>query len=291
VGVVLTAAIACTGVAASILLARSARRVDAATRVEALRSGPRRRLPAPLRAALSRRLEAAEIAASPEIALQTWLTAVFAAGLFGLALAPVAAIVAALIAFVAGPVWVHLSRHRRDRRAADAVPMILEGAATEMRGGATVENAIEAIVAGGGPLAPDLERVAGRVGLGARLGDALGSWAAERDVAGVREAAGSLALAAEVGGPSAGALDGLATSLRERRGALADARALSAQARLSAVVVGAGPIGYLVLSALADPAATGRLYATRPGQVCLVAGLGLEALGALWMRHLLGVRQ
>jgi len=64
----------------------------------------------------------------------------------------------------------------------------------------------------------------------------------------------------------------------------------SPQARISAVVVGAGPLGYLVLSALTDPGATGRLFSTRVGQVCLVAGLSLEALGALWMRHLLGVQ-
>jgi len=236
-------------------------------------------------------LEAADIAVSPEAAVQTWLLAVLATGLFVLALAPVAAAAAAMLgALVAGPLWIHLSRARRDRRAADAVPVILEASATEMRSGATVEGAIEAIVAGGGPLASDLQRVLARVGLGARLGDALATWAAESDVAGVRAAAGSLALAVEVGGPSAGALDGLASSLRARQGALAEARALSAQARISAVVVGAGPLGYLMLAALTDPGATGRLFSTRVGQVCLVAGLLLEALGALWMRHLLGVR-
>ena len=287
-GVVLTVAIACLGLATSGFLARSARRVDAATRIRALSGGARARLPVSLSAPLARRLEAADVAVSPETAVQPWLLAVLAAGIFGLSLAPVAAAVAMLMALGAGPAWMHATRNRRDRRAADAVPVMLEAAATEMRGGATVEGAIEAVVAGGGPLAPDLQRVLGRVGIGARLGDALGSWAVERAVSGVRAAARSHALAAEVGGPSAGALDGLASSLRERQGALADARALSAQARLSALVVGAGPVGYLVLSALADPGASARLFSTRVGQVCLVAGLLLEARGAVWLRHRMG---
>ncbi len=241
-------------------------------------------------APLLRRLEAADISVSPLAAVQTWLLGVLAAGLSGLALAPAVAVVASAVAFVGGPASLHLARHRRDRRTAEAVPMMLEGAAAELRGGATVERAVDAAASGDGALAPDLRRVLARVGVGARFGDALASWPDERDIPGVRAAAGSLALAAEVGGPAADALDGLASSLRERLGAIADARALSAQARLSAVVVGAGPVGYLVLSALADPAATGRLFSTRSGQVCLVAGLLFEALGALWMRRILGGR-
>ncbi|MCZ7535391.1 MAG: type II secretion system F family protein [Acidimicrobiia bacterium] len=252
-GVVLTATIACAGFVASGLLARSASKVGAATRAGGLRTATRSRIPARLRAPLKSRLEAAGVAATPEGAVQTWLVAVLAAGLLGVGMAPAVAVAAVLVALGAGPVWLHLSRHRRDRRAGAAVPELLDAVATELRGGATVESAIASGAAGGGPLAPDLLRVAERVSLGSRLGDALASWAVERDVGGVRPAAGALALAAEVGGPAAGALEGLAPSLRQGLAASAEARSLSAQARLSAVVVGAGPAGFLALSAAADP--------------------------------------
>jgi tight adherence protein B len=91
-----------------------------------------------------------------------------------------------------------------------------------------------------------------------------------------------------MGGKAADAVDGLATSLRHRLDAIAEARALSAQARLSSVVVGAAPAGYLAFSAMVDPKAVTVLVATGVGRVCLVVGLGLEALAGWWIRRILG---
>jgi Flp pilus assembly protein TadB len=65
-----------------------------------------------------------------------------------------------------------------------------------------------------------------------------------------------------------------------------EARALAAQARLSAVVVGAAPVASLPVSISVD----GRLLAALthgPGRACFVAGLALQALAALWMRRIL----
>ena len=109
----------------------------------------------------------------------------------------------------------------------------------------------------------------------------------ERDVGDVRAVAGALAVAETLGGRSAHALDGLAASLRDRIGAAAEARSLSAQARLSAVVVGASPLAYLVFSALVDPGSVGVLVGTGAGRACLVVGLLLEGVAALWMRRIL----
>jgi Flp pilus assembly protein TadB len=75
--------------------------------------------------------------------------------------------------------------------------------------------------------------------------------------------------------------------LRHRLDAVAEAHALSAQARLSAVVVGAAPLGYLAFSAMVDARAVTALVGTGVGRVCLVAGLALEALAALWIRRIL----
>ena len=283
----LTVVLGCAGLAASGLLARAARRVGVVTRVAALRDGRPSRLPGALRGRLQPWLDSADVAMPAEAAVQTWILAVLVSALLGLAFAPVLAVPCALAAGAAGPVGLYLARQRRDRRAAEAVPAALERIAAELRGGATVGGAIDTVAAGGGALAVDLRRVRSRLVLGAPVGDALAAWASERDVHGVRAAAGSLALAATVGGPAADALDGLAASLRDRLGAFAEARALSAQARMSAVVVGAGPIGYVLISALIDPGATARMYSTPVGRACLAAGLLLELAGAAWMRALL----
>ena len=148
-------------------------------------------------------------------------------------------------------------RTRAHRRYAAALPLALEQIAAHLRGGGTVGHGVAALAGGDGPLAGDLRRVQARADLGVGLADALAAWPVERGVGDVRAVAGALAVAETLGGRSAHALDGLAASLRDRIGAAAEARSLSAQARLSAVVVGASPLAYLVFSALVDPGSVG----------------------------------
>ena len=196
------------------------------------------------------------------------------------------AIPAAGAALAAGPVGLRLARSRRDRRFAAALPGALEQVAAELRGGGTVAAAVERLATANGVVALDFRRIHARTKLGRSLADALADWPPEHDVPGVRAAAGALSVAAALGGRAAEAIDGLAASLRHRIEAAAEAHALSAQARLSAVVVGVAPLGYLAFSALVDPRSVTVLVATGVGRVCLVVGLGLEALAALWIRRI-----
>ena len=106
-------------------------------------------------------------------------------------------------------------------------------------------------------------------------------------MAGVRAAAGALTLVTTVGGSAAGPLEGLAASLRADEAAAGEARALSAQARVSAVVVGLRAARVpRVLDAWPIRRRRGRSSPRTPGRVCLVVGLALEALAAVWMRAL-----
>jgi len=94
-----------------------------------------------------------------------------------------------------------------------------------------------------------------------------------------------------VGGSAATALEGVVRSLRDDDAALGEAKALASQARVSAVVVGAAPLAYLVFATATDPASSRVLISTGPGLVCLILGLSLEALAAIWMRALVGAQQ
>ena len=170
-----------------------------------------------------------------------------------------------LLALAAGPVGLHVARGRARRRYAAAVPAALEQLAAALRGGASPAEAVASVGETNGPVAADLRRVTARADLGLGLADALAAWPVDRPTSSVRAAAGALAVAAGVGGRAAPALDGLAASLRERLGAVAEARSLSAQARLSAVVVGAGPLAYLGLTALVDPSSVAALVETSAG--------------------------
>jgi tight adherence protein B len=238
------------------------------------------------RAWLVRALEDAALELEPEGACELWLASTVALTIVTLAIVPALAPLMALSALAAGPVGLRIARGRMRQRFVAALPGSLEQVAAGLRGGATVSEMLGILADAGGPLASDLRRVRARATLGLGLPDALASWPAERDVPAVRAVGGALAVATSVGGPAAGALDGLAASLRERLGAIAEARALSAQARLSAIVVGAAPGAYLAFSALVDPNSVRLLIGNDTGRVCLVLGLAFEALALVWMRHI-----
>lgn len=272
--------LACAGLIAA------GRRAVVADRVRSLGPRSRWRVPERVRHRLAAALHDADVGWTPEEACEYWGIGVAAVALLAAALSPVLVVPAVLAVLAAGPAALLLVRGRRERAFAAGLPGALEQVAAELRGGGTVPIAVERLASGTGPVAGDLRRVHVRTQLGLPFAEALAGWPSEHDAPGVRAAAGALAVATTMGGRAADAIDGLAASLRHRLDAVAEAHSLSAQARLSAVVVGAAPLGYLAFSALVDPSAVTALVDTGVGRVCLVVGLALEALAALWIRRI-----
>jgi len=188
----------------------------------------------------------------------------------------------------AGGPWLLLSARRG--RAATAVeaglPPVLEATARGLRAGASLPVALAAAASGAAPaVAADLSSLAdGAAESG--LVSALDRWAASRPLPGVRLAAAALALAAEVGGGGARALDGVAITLRQRQAVAGEVRALATQARLSAVVLTVAPLVFAALAAAGDPRTASVLLRSSVGQGCLAMGLGLDAIGAAWMARI-----
>jgi tight adherence protein B len=277
--------VAVVGSGAAFAFARAARRYTVSDRLRHERRAGGRRLPPALRERLARALDAAAIDVTPARAISTWGWSITVAGVLGVAVGGIqVALGCAVAACIGLPVAVLAMSERRDRRIAVAVPEMLERVASELRSGGTIATAIGAGSTTDGALAADLAVVDARVRLGATLPDALRAWSDERTVPGVDASAGALAMCASVGGASADALDGLASSLRDRLAVASEARALSAQARMSAIVVGGAPVAYIGWSAIIDPHSLQVLLGTTVGRMCLAAGMALELLGAWWMR-------
>ena len=180
-----------------------------------------------------------------------------------------------------------LLRARRARQLEANLPDALDAVARSLRSGGSLRNAVgEAAAAVRGPLHDDLEMVTRDVRDGVPLTDALARWAAERPLPGVRLATAALSLGAETGGASAQAVDGVAATLRTNLGIAGEVRALSSQARLSALVIVLAPIAFSFLAATSDGSTATFLLRTPFGWLCLAVGLGLDAVGWLWMRRL-----
>jgi len=169
----------------------------------------------------------------------------------------------------------------------DGLPALLENVARGVRSGVSLRQACAESAAGGGPAARGLAGAVADAERGQPLADACTRWAPPAVAPEERLAAGALALAADAGGPQARAVDGVAATLRERRAVAAEIRAHSAQARLSAVVIGVLPAAFLLWALATDRRTAAFLVAGPAGWACLSAGVGLELAGAVWMRRLL----
>jgi tight adherence protein B len=179
-----------------------------------------------------------------------------------------------------------LLRARRDRQLELALPDALDAVARSLRSGASMRQAVaEAAEAVRGLLRADLDAVARDVGDGASLEHALERWCERRPLPGVRLAAAALALGAETGGASARAIDGVTATLRTNLAIAGEVRALSSQARLSALVIVLAPIAFAFLATTSDGSSAAFLLGTPLGWLCLAVGLGLDAIGWLWMRR------
>jgi tight adherence protein B len=280
-----TATVGLIGSCATVWLARRARRYAITDR---LTSRERRRwLPAAWHARAAGALDRAAISMPVEQALQLWLAGIAVAALLGAGLAGVSSALPMCVgAVIAGPAFVFARRNRRARVITAAIPVVVDSIAAELRAGGTIATAIRGVAFGDSALSGDFQRIVARVEVGAPLDEALRAWARERPIPGVDSLAGALAVCARTGGPAADALDALSSALRDRLAVIAEAHALSAQARLSARVIGAAPVAYLAWSTLIDPSTLHTLAGTNAGRACVVFGGALECIGLWWMRRI-----
>jgi tight adherence protein B len=95
-----------------------------------------------------------------------------------------------------------------------------------------------------------------------------------------------LALGAQAGGATAKTVDGVAATVADRLALERELSALSAQARLSAVVIAVAPLAFALVATATDPRTAAFLFRSPPGIVCLLTGLTLDTVAAVWMARI-----
>ena len=267
--------------------ARARRRLSLGSEPDGAVGGLVDALPRPP-AVVGRWLEQAGLGLGPTTAWWCWILGTSVAVLVALVAAAVGVAALVGVAATVGPAVVLRSqRAKGEVRFERALPAALEAVARSLRSGASLRHAVgEAAAVTPGPLGRELAEVARQVGHGATLVAALEGWAARRSTPGVRLTVAALCLGVETGGAQARAVDGVAATLRDRQAVAAEVRALSAQARVSALVIGLAPLGFGGFAVTTDPRTGDFLFRTPAGLVLLAVGLSLDALGWLWMQHL-----
>ena len=139
------------------------------------------------------------------------------------------------------------------------------------------------------PVCEDLRLLVAALEVGVPLEAAVDVWAARVATADADLVAGALDLHRRSGGDLPAVLDQVTATIRDRVGVAREVRTLTAQARLSAWILGLLPIGFFGFLWLTARSDIEGALATPVGIVCVVVGLCLELGAFLWIRTLLVV--
>lgn len=171
------------------------------------------------------------------------------------------------------------------------LPAGLAVQASALRAGRTTVEALRAVAGKTGPpLSTEVSLTLRAVDLGEPLDAALRQLAQGTGSRDVALWVAVMLAHREAGGNIAAGLDSLAERLRERARLRAETRALTAQARLSGIVVGLAPLAFLLLLTSLSGPEVRSLYATGPGLASLLAGTVLDLLGFIWISRIVRFR-
>jgi tight adherence protein B len=105
----------------------------------------------------------------------------------------------------------------------------------------------------------------------------------------VRLVSGVLKVHRRTGGALAASLDDVARTLADRREAARELRSLTAQARLSAAILGLLPLGFFLFLSVVARRDIESAYRTTAGGSAIGIGLALQGAAFVWIRRLLRV--
>jgi len=183
---------------------------------------------------------------------------------------------------------------RRSRRRSAFMAQLddsLQLMASSLRAGHSVLRALDAVSRDSeSPTAEEFSRVVNETRVGRDVNAALDEVAqrtGSEDFAWVVQA---IAIHREVGGNLAEVLDSVGTTIRERSELRRQARVLSAEGRMSGVVLFTLPLAVSGLLAMVAPDYMAALVQSSTGLLMLAVATVLMAGGALWLRSIVKVR-
>jgi tight adherence protein B len=150
--------------------------------------------------------------------------------------------------------------------------------------GLSLAQSVDTIVREGGePIASEFRRVVVESRLGVPFEDAMGGVAQRMRSKDFEWVVMAIKIQREVGGNLAELLLTVAATLREREYLRRHVRALSAEGRLSAWVLGGLPPAFLAYLAVSNPSYVAPLFSTTLGWAMVAGAAVLMGVGVLWM--------
>jgi tight adherence protein B len=198
------------------------------------------------------------------------------------------------VAFAGACALPFAARRRREHRRKEVLERqlaeVAEAAALGVKSGLSVPQSIESAADELGlPMSAMLRRLTDEQRLGIPFDRALGNFA---DALGTEDALLFrlvVAVNSRSGGNLAGALEEVTATIRHRIAVRRELRSLSAQGRISGMILGSLPIGFFLVVATSSHRELAPVYRSSAGLAMVTAGFAMEALAFIWIRQLLRV--
>jgi tight adherence protein B len=202
-----------------------------------------------------------------------------------------AALPLAVLAPIGARVLVAVRAGRRQAAFADQLDDSLQLMASSLRAGHSLLRAVDSVSAeAAAPTSAEFARIVNETRVGRDLGDALDEVAERMDSDDFRWTAQAIAIHREVGGNLAEVLDTVGRTIRERNAIRRQVKALSAEGKLSAVVLMALPFGIVGFLGVTNPTYLAAFTGSLPGYLMIAAAVVLLAVGGLWLKKTVEIR-
>lgn len=202
--------------------------------------------------------------------------------------AGVSPVLAAVLSLI-GPVTVatlilRLAKARRMTAFSNSLPEALDVFARGLKAGRPVADSIRIVVeSASDPVRSEFARCQDELSMGTSLADSLARLSRRMPTPEVRFFSVATALQGQTGGNLIETMENLAAQLRERRKLKKKARALSSEARASAMILAGLPFAVSLTIAVLNPGYLEPLVADTRGQIMAIAGLLSVGLGVFTM--------
>ena len=186
--------------------------------------------------------------------------------------------------------YLAIKDERRKARFAAQLPDTLQLLAGSLAAGYSLLQAIDTVVREtDGPMASELNRAIVEARLGVPIEDALETVSRRMNSVDFAWVVMAVRIQREVGGNLAEVLASVAATMRERERLRRQVEVLSAEGRLSAVILTLLPLLFICYLVIARPEYLSVLYTTPTGILMIVVGVFLLVAGGLWLRKVVKV--
>ncbi len=241
---------------------------------------------------VERLLEQANLPLRPAAALFFYAAGVSLLGVVALTAAPTLAVGAVFtVLAAAAPVLVVRTLRRRRLKAFEAqLPDTLNLLAGSLRAGYSFLQGLEAVVKEtSDPMARELRRVLAEARLGRPLEDALADVAVRMESRDFDWSVLAIRIQREVGGNLAELLQTVAETMVQRSRLRGEVKALTAEGRISGIIMGLLPVGLGLFMFTASPTYLDDLFSSVVGWTMVIGSAVMAAAGFAWIQKIIKI--